>query len=291
MKAIITVGISASGKTTYAKSLDNSWVNVNRDDLRFSLTSATDWSNYKYKKSTESMITEVQKSMVVQARDLGKNVIISDTNLNPKTLEMWDTLLKDLGYEVQVKHFPIKLEEAWKRDAGRIRGVGHSVIYQQWLRYSKLYGEVDTPTPITTEYRPKAVIFDVDGTLAQMNGRSPFDWHRVKEDTLRKEVYDMCVGYLSEGYHILIVTGRDGCCYNDTVEWLDKHYVPYQKVYSRAEGDTRPDTVIKKEIYDNYIKDSYDVRACVDDRPCMVRLWYSMNIPTVISVGDPYIEF
>ena len=52
MKAIVTVGVSASGKTTFAESFlqegDNrtSWVNINRDDIRWELLGVKDWGKW-----------------------------------------------------------------------------------------------------------------------------------------------------------------------------------------------------------------------------------------------------
>ena len=40
MKAILTIGVSASGKTTWAEQFvkeNEWWVNINRDDIRFTI--------------------------------------------------------------------------------------------------------------------------------------------------------------------------------------------------------------------------------------------------------------
>ncbi len=46
----------------------------------------------------------------------------------------------------------------------------------------------------------------------------------------------------------------------------------------RPSKDYRPDTEIKEEIYNNEIKDKYNVLFCVDDRACVVKQWRKMGI-------------
>lgn len=125
LKAIITVGISASGKTTFAKSLvEQGWVDCNRDWIRFNVVApGTDWNTYKFTNKRERDVTQVQEEMVMDAFSKEKNVIISDTNLNPSIREKWTNLLKEIGYDVEVKDFPIALEEAYKRDQLRVNGL------------------------------------------------------------------------------------------------------------------------------------------------------------------------
>lgn len=288
MKAIITVGISCSGKTTFANSLDRSWININRDDLRFAMTGAKDWSEYKFNKSFENSVTEVQIAMAEEARAVGKSVIISDTNLNKKTRDMWESLLKGMGYAVQIRDFSVDLKVAYKRDAARARGVGEGVIYQQYLRYLEYKGALKYIQD--TSKRP-AVVFDVDGTLAEMGDRSPFEWHKVGIDKPRELVVEMLRGYKELGLSIVLLSGRDGCCADQTADWLEDNDIPFDELLMRGEGDNRPDTVVKKVMFFSEVAPNYQVVAVVDDRPCMIRTWYEIGIPTVISVANPWIEF
>lgn len=292
-KAIITVGISCSGKTTWAEEWcrTNNAVNVNRDDIRFTnIYSGGNWSTYKFTSAKERLVTEIQEKLCEAAIESGKNVVISDTNLKQSRVDAWKKFLKDLGFDVEVKVFDVTLELAWKRDSARENGVGHDVIYNQWLQYQKMMGRKTNEGDASL---PNAVIFDVDGTLASMEGRSPFEWHRVGEDKPRHEVFAMLYGYHYLGYKIIIMSGRDGCCEEETRKWLNFHLsssVSYV-LHIRAKDDVRKDTVIKEEIFWEHISDNYNVKAVVDDRPCMIRLWNSLKIPSVVSVGDPWKEF
>ena len=71
----------------------------------------------------------------------------------------------------------------------------------------------------------QAVLVDVDGTLANMQGiRKPFEWDKVFNDKPYQDIIDL-VNDLYENYHIIIMTGRDGVCIQDTIDWLAKNNV------------------------------------------------------------------
>lgn len=293
MKCIITVGVPASGKSTFAKELieqDDSYVEINRDWIRFNVVCPmSDWGSYKFTKKREQEVTSTQEEMIMDAFAKEKNIIISDTNLNNKTRTRLIRIAEDIGYEVEIHEFPITLEEAWKRDAVRENGVGHSVIYQMYQKWLEYKGR-RTYTPDTT--KPKAVMFDVDGTLAQMeSGRSPYDWSRVGEDSPRQLIIDMAKGFDAMGYVILVVSGRDGICFDETSEWLEDNEVPYFYLYMREEGDVRKDTIVKEEIFWDLLADNWNIVGVVDDRPAIYRLWTELKIPNVIMVGNAYVDF
>lgn len=291
MKALIAVGISCSGKTTLADELvKQGWADVNRDWIRFNVVCpGSDWSTYKFTKKRELDVTSEQEQMVIAAAQKGKNVIISDTNLNSDTRSKWVAFCEELGYEVEILPMPVSLEEAWKRDAHRANGVGSQVIYKQWQKWLE-FTDRKRYAPDATQ--PKAIMVDVDGTLADMSscGRSPYDWHRVGEDDTRDLVVDIVEG-LSLTHQIIVVSGRDGVCYDETERWLVRNAIPYDALFMRECGDSRKDTIIKEEIFWNFIADHWNVVGVIEDRPCMVRLWNDIGIPNVIAVADQNIEF
>lgn len=47
---------------------------------------------------------------------------------------------------------------------------------------------------------PPAIIVDIDGTLANMEGRSPYDYTRVMEDSLHEDV-DLVITNFVHGYN------------------------------------------------------------------------------------------
>ena len=163
MKLIMTVGVSASGKTTWAKEQKHC-VNINRDDIRFNIIlPGSDWKTYKHNNKNEKRVTEIELEVAECAIRFEEDIIVSNTNLNPKTREFWKKFAEKHDYEFEIEEFPIALEEAIKRDNLRQNGVGEQVIrkqYQQWLEY------IGRKTYTPNEKLQKCIIVDIDGTIA-----------------------------------------------------------------------------------------------------------------------------
>lgn len=289
MKAIITVGVSASGKTTWAREYakKHKAIIANRDDMRFSLTGSTGWENYKFDKKIEDVVTNLQICLASNAAKAQREFILSDTNLNAERRTEWVKRLENLGYdEVEIKDFPITLEEAWKRDAMRGQGVGRDVIYKQWQQWLEYTGR---KRYVPDESLPKAVIFDIDGTLAHMDGRGPFDWSKVGGDKVDEFVKGLFVSTINVTR--VVVSGRDSVCKTATTNWLYQNQLYWDELLMREAGDTRKDTIIKEEIFWRDIAPKYNVIAVVDDRPCVVRMWHDIGVPKVVAVGNQSMEF
>ncbi len=289
MKAILTVGCSGSGKSTWASMQKNVFV-INRDEIRWEVSGVFGWKEYKFNKETEKRVTEIQHSRIKEAAANGMDIIIADTNLNLKIRENIFSFCMQHGYEVEYKEFPATLEELWNRD--RFRGVfsvGRDVLYKQWqnwLEYSC------TKKYVPNESLPKAIIFDVDGTLAHMNGkRGPFEWSKVGGDTVDTLVRELLWSFQKRGYKIIIMSGRDSVCREETFQWMENNFIIYDGMYMRKQDDMRKDGVIKTELFWEHVAPYYNVVACVDDRPAMIRAWYDLGIPKVFAVGDPSLEF
>lgn len=290
MKAIVTVGISASGKTTFAKEMEKEgYRDINRDWIRFNLVKpGANWSSYKFNKTNEDQVTEIQGKMIMESWSNEQNIVISDTNLDSKLRTALIKKLRDIGYEVEIHSFPVTREVAFKRDNLRANGVGQDVIYRQIQKWNDYSGRI---TYVPDESLPAAIIVDVDGTVAQMNGRGPFEWHRVSEDVPRKIIRHMVEGYQDAGYTIIICSGRDEVCREDTHKWLVDNGIGFEELHMRKKDDYRKDNVVKEEIFWTHLAHRYNIVACIDDRPQMIRLWHELKIPNVIAVADPYLEF
>ena len=134
----------------------------------------------------------------------------------------------------------------------------------------------------------KAIICDIDGTLAHMQDRSPYDWDKVSDDVVDKTIKEILrTFYSTSEYAIILISGRNDVCKQITERWLSKNYIFYDALYMRNHNDYRPDEVIKKEIYDKHIKDKYDVEFVLDDRNKVVKMWRGIGLKCLqVAEGD-----
>jgi predicted kinase len=293
-RLIITRGLPASGKTTFARKLQPGVVRVNRDDLRRMLHGArlfTQWA--------EGQVTTVQRAQVEALLRARADVIVDDTNLRARTVRDWAELAArfDAGFEVH-DFTDVPLEECLRRDADRPEEdrVGEDVIRRLHERY--LAGR-SLPLPIPTVQpggpasvyvpppgAPEIVLVDIDGTVALMAGRSPYEMTRVGEDRPNPAVIAAVRAMHAAGYGVVYCSGRDASVRAETEAWLDRHVgVPYLELHMRAIGDSRKDSVVKREIFEREIRDRYHVVGVFDDRMQVVRMWRDLGL-TVFQVAD-----
>ncbi|WP_205752484.1 hypothetical protein [Cryptosporangium phraense] len=128
--------------------------------------------------------------------------------------------------------------------------------------------------------KPSTVLVDVDGTLAaRVTDRSPYDWHRVGEDVPVAAVVTAVRALSAAGHAIVVLSGRDESCRRQTESWLTHHLdVPYRELHMRRAKDNRRDDVVKREIYERYVRDRYEVAFVLDDRNQVVRMWRRLGL-------------
>lgn len=129
----------------------------------------------------------------------------------------------------------------------------------------------------------KAIIFDIDGTLADNSHRTPWvkskpkNWGAynatMSEDKLIKPVATL-YSILRDNYEykLIICTGREDVYKDVTDYWLTTNEVFYDELYMRKEKDYRDDTIVKEEMLKE-IQKNYEVAFVFDDRPSVCRMW------------------
>lgn len=138
-----------------------------------------------------------------------------------------------------------------------------------------------------------AVIVDVDGTLCDVStvlhhittpGQTK-NFDAFHGDALHCPPTDWVLRWCEVqkrlGNELVIVTGRKYRWEGETREWLDRHLVDYHGPFMRGDDDNRDDTEVKRDIYDMLTGDyGFDIVAAIDDRPGVIALWESLDIPT-----------
>lgn len=135
--------------------------------------------------------------------------------------------------------------------------------------------------------KKKAIIVDLDGTLADIAHRRKFvegkkkDWKNFNKNVIKDDLNHWCaeiIRRMISDHHVLLVSGRTDELKAETLEWLKKHEVPFTDLLMRKEKDFRDDTIVKREIYENSIRPHYEVLFVIDDRAKVVRMWRDQGL-------------
>lgn len=302
---IITRGLPASGKTTWARQQvqrdPERTVRVERDELRRMTFGAPIGTPVQ-----EKMITNLQHAMVREALSMGKTVIVSDTNLRSSAVRGLHKIAQEFAGRVQVRivDFEVDVDECIRRDAKRESPVGEVVIRRMSQRYMRngstlpvldpvFYERITAGTTVfyeEDESLPHAWLVDIDGTIADMTacGRGPYDFDRVDEDDPVEHVIELVHMLRREGYKIIIMSGREEWCREKTEMWLDVYLGEgtYEGPYMRASGDRRGDDIVKSELFEEHVRGKYYIRGVLDDRNRVVKMWREQKGLFVAHVAD-----
>lgn len=302
-------GYSGSGKSTRAMEIAKATgaVVVSRDHLRRMLLG--EW--WTGKKEDEDRVTLAEASQVEAFLRNGIDTIVDATHLNPVYLRRWARLATKLGVDFGVVDVIEDLAECRKRDHQRMldggRYVGDKVIEQQAKRFPaekwpKVAAQPFVIEPVERdEDLPDAIIVDIDGTLAHIpeGGRSPFDYSRVGEDEIDDDVAHLVSILFDERYvlysgpAIIIMSGRDDSCRDDTAKWLANHGIAYDKLIMRPAGakDERgnklPDYQVKYQLFNEHVRGKFNVNFVLDDRDQVVEMWRKLGLKCFqVAPGD-----
>jgi hypothetical protein len=118
-----------------------------------------------------------------------------------------------------------------------------------------------------------AIICDIDGTLADVGDRHPFDFHLVDRDTVKHATAEAVRVFHRAGYAIILLSGREESCRDLTIGWLQRNDIPFDSLHLRRTGDRRKDNVVKREMYNQVVLGKYSVLLVLDDRNQVVDMW------------------
>jgi len=306
-KLTITRGLPASGKSTWAReqlrTVALRAARVNRDDLRRTMHDGFSGAGW-----AERQVTVAQHAAIAALLRAGVDVICDDTNLWSRVVRDLVDLAADCHAEFVVQDFTdVPMAVCVERD--RLRSpadrVGEQVIRDMHRRY---LADRPSPLPIPRSTRrpvdvadetrfsaqvyrprpglPEAILVDIDGTVALLDGRDPWDMRRVGDDRPNRAVITAVRAMHAFGHQIVYCTGRTDNGRAATEAWLKRHVdVPFDALFMRRTGDTRRDSVVKAEIFDREIRHRFLITGVFDDRAQVVRMWRSLGL-TVFQVAD-----
>ena len=140
------------------------------------------------------------------------------------------------------------------------------------------------------------IIFDVDGTLMDIEHRRPLlnqkrpDWksfnYSMIFDTPNENICHIAQ-VLNQYCHIIIATGRSEEYRELTERQLKEAGVNYKAIYFRKDGDYRKDTIIKKEMLEQMKADGLHPEIVFDDRDAVVEMWRELGLTCCqVAKGD-----
>ncbi|MCA1800561.1 MAG: AAA family ATPase [Actinobacteria bacterium] len=262
---------------------------------------------------------------------------------------------------VEDKFLDVSTEECIRRDTYREveKQVGPKVIFrmeksarrlrqQRFLKIRKAYcatwqedvggkttrGSIDNEGRISWQTEvvgnsPRCIIVDIDGTVALMHDRGPFEGGKVLNDLPNYPAISIVqdwIGARVNEYsfppselgpppapHIFFFTGRmNELVHGDdgltdvkelTHKWVKEHVLQPRtralmeyagitySLHIRANGDTRSDDVVKKDMYYEQllVPNSYRVDFVLDDRNSVVNMWrYELGLPCLQAADGSF---
>ena len=132
----------------------------------------------------------------------------------------------------------------------------------------------------------RIVIFDIDGTIADISDRihhvkkKPKNWKAffagMAQDKTIHSMVALCNILYSAGVTVILCSGRNEQHRKETVDWMARQGVNYHDLRLRADGDMRSDVMAKREMLAGIDKDK--ILFVVEDRSRIVEMWRSEGL-------------
>lgn len=144
------------------------------------------------------------------------------------------------------------------------------------------------------------VIFDIDGTLADVRHRVHFvssdekserDWKSFNaemiHDTPVEDVVKLVDMFVVLGMRILILTGRQEKYRKYTEQWLTWNNIYFDELRMRKESDQRKDFICKSDMLS--IEEEIEIYFIFEDRQTVVDMWRERGL-TVFQCDNGEID-
>ncbi|MCL4297036.1 MAG: polynucleotide kinase [Anaerolineae bacterium] len=134
---------------------------------------------------------------------------------------------------------------------------------------------------MSAETKDEIVIFDIDGTLADISARQhhllkkPKDWEAFFQGMARDKpiapMLRLCNTLYEAGFQIILCSGRPEKYREETETWLSRYGVKCHALLLRPSNDRRSDVVIKREMLHTIERSR--IAFIVEDRSRVVNMW------------------
>ena len=149
----------------------------------------------------------------------------------------------------------------------------------------------------------KTVIFDLDGTLANIDARRKlatkpngkldwdifFDASNISLDVPNEPVVKMAQMFAENDFNVVIFSGRSDKTIFTTRSWLSNNRIPFHSLVMRPHKTMNfiPDEVLKKQMLDDAPFNKDEVLMVVDDRQKVVDMWRDIGLNCFqVAPGD-----
>ena len=291
---VVLRGLPGSGKSTLAlEYTKKNFIRICKDSIRIMLGIETGVD--------EDAVQGLYIAGIRYALNHKRDLVVDCTHVDEKNIEQLKNFASCYGnITFIVKTLKLTPTQCIERDKNRTAKVGEAVILKMWKRsqwgvngFPHDYTEYLPPKPrradcISTQL-PDAFICDLDGTLAIIGDRSPYDASQCDLlDTTCSAVFKTTSALIDKGMIPVFVSGRSSKDRDATVRYIENVYKFDSSkyfLYMRDELDRRSDDLVKIDLYNNFIANNYNVVVVFDDRPSVVRQWRLLGL-TVFQLDD-----
>lgn len=144
----------------------------------------------------------------------------------------------------------------------------------------------------------QVIIVDMDGTTANIDARlklatdnapkgKRMNWDiflnpqtMLDLDTKNDAVVMVLKALYDSGKTVIVTSARNERHRDVTTQQLNNWGLSFiDKLYLRADGDFRPDEIVKQELLQKIKSDGLEPVLAIDDRTKVVNMWRSLGIP------------
>ena len=130
-------------------------------------------------------------------------------------------------------------------------------------------------------------IVDIDGTVALIDGRSPYDGAKAHTDKVNVPIARLVDNFRTSNKTVAVIfsTGRSEKYRDITLSWLKENELFCDEdstLLMRPLDEKKPDAEVKKDNYYEHIHGKYNVELVIEDRARVTKMYRDdLRLPTI----------